>query len=547
MPVHVERNVALVIKAVAFKTKASTVTVAQMFQVPFNVYILMFSKQLGIVTKYGGQDLLMMFTYYIFIAAFQFLMDAFTENLLEFAFGWKLREFATKANSNFVNRKRGWVLDLKLDELDPTRGPTVDVFKTSQIRLLNIYKMCFQEQYFFLSSMCTMGFVLMVYGMYIIIAALYETPSYWAFFDFPWGPIVVLSTWVMCSVVHLACVVGAKAIGLWKTNKDAADAPTDYKWTLQNKLTRDVNRPALTHWEASHVDEDTVAREQENILWKKLGKPDNFTDAFVDELEKQWETSHGKRDLLQQNTMKYLERVLLKALDRDAADDDEEVEEEGGDARSRLKKRLTLKKKRAREIKKLTRMESKAIRRGATPGEATAKKLEMEKEKAKTARPKGTKLRRGAAMAATKAVTKKEAGGGTGIVKLSAIPGHAVRHERNAGKARPSADQSDDSDENSDSDDSNSDGSDRTRAPNLSSLRVKKIGGLRLGLPRQVQEHDMAATARDWPVEFSDGLDYFAALGPDGGMSGGGQPPSQRHDSQDRSAGTSKPQLDFNF
>eukprot|EP00947_MAST-08B_sp_MAST-8B-sp1_P001791 g1791.t1 len=317
---HIERNTSLVVDAVLYKSKASVLTVAQVFQIPFNIFILMFNQEIGMQTTYGNQDLLFMFMFFIFISGFQFIIDPVTENLLEFAFGWKLREFAVFAERNYRLRKSSWVLNLELSELDRSgKKETLEIFETREVNLKNVYKMCFQDQYYFLSSFCTMGFVLTVYGLYIMVDKFYKSPSYWFLFDFPFGPIVMACTWGACFVIHRGVVMGAQAFGIWTVDRGGPKDIPDYaSYALEKRLAEEAAAAEDDHLVEGKGGEDDLVNRQEKYLWRKLGRGDGFVDAFEKHVEALWLTASGSADLLARLMHEYVHDDIMKSIEQSA-------------------------------------------------------------------------------------------------------------------------------------------------------------------------------------------------------------------------------------
>ena len=121
---------------------------------------------------YGQKDLFITIVFGIVIFVFQVVVDAFVENILEFAFAMKIHKYLKDMRNKFYRRRKRWILDEKFEDVDPEWGdenePTAHQFRAEQSPFLKIHQMCFSEQFYFLVSLVTLGQIITVYAMYML-------------------------------------------------------------------------------------------------------------------------------------------------------------------------------------------------------------------------------------------------------------------------------------------------------------------------------------------------------------------------------------------
>eukprot|EP00753_Platysulcus_tardus_P011265 PLAT3280.30.p1 GENE.PLAT3280.30~~PLAT3280.30.p1 ORF type:complete len:2152 (+),score=1031.51 PLAT3280.30:343-6456(+) len=265
-PDHVEKRLEHVREAIIDMFKNSNTTVSQMFTFPFTLFVWSYSEQLQIETKFGGYDLTVFIGFGLVMVIFQFFVDAFLQNLLELAYGWKLNEYIRDSKRRFARRRNAWVLRDTLEDLDPENAKSLDV------GMRKIHLMCFSEQFFFITSLVTGGFLLVVYGLYILYVSMRKDPQYWPLTDFPTGLVVIAATIALCSMVRTLVSKAGAYLRVW-------ELPASAKEAAKAAAQREVTIPRYMH------------------LWLALGG-DDARASFQAAVAERWERlAHSPRDL----------------------------------------------------------------------------------------------------------------------------------------------------------------------------------------------------------------------------------------------------------
>ena len=132
-------------KIIDHQYQNSTATVSQMFTIPVAILVILFSDFLKVESMYGQKDLFITIVFGIVIFVFQVVVDAFVENILEFAFAMKIHNYLKNMRAKFYNRQKRWILDEKFEDVDPEWGdenePTAHQFRVEQSPFLKIHQM----------------------------------------------------------------------------------------------------------------------------------------------------------------------------------------------------------------------------------------------------------------------------------------------------------------------------------------------------------------------------------------------------------------------
>jgi len=197
----------------------STATVSQMFTIPVALLVIMFSDFLKVESMYGQKDLLITIFFGVVIFVFQVIVDAFVENILEFAFAMKIHHYLKDMTNKFYGRKKRWILDENFRDVDPEWGdenePKAHQFRAEQSSFLKIHQMCFSEQFYFLVSIVTLGQIITVYALFMLYSSLDELPRYYPFDDFPMGLILILGMLIVCTFVQILIFKSGQYLGIW--------------------------------------------------------------------------------------------------------------------------------------------------------------------------------------------------------------------------------------------------------------------------------------------------------------------------------------------
>jgi len=205
-------------KIIDHQYQNSTATVSQMFTIPVAILVILFSDFLKVESMYGQKDLFITIVFGIVIFVFQVVVDAFVENILEFAFAMKIHNYLKNMRAKFYNRQKRWILDEKFEDVDPEWGdenePTAHQFRVEQSPFLKIHQMCFSEQFYFLVSLVTLGQIITVYAMYMLYESLAERPRYYPFDDML-GIVLIFIVVMVCYMVKQVIFKLGQFSGTW--------------------------------------------------------------------------------------------------------------------------------------------------------------------------------------------------------------------------------------------------------------------------------------------------------------------------------------------
>merc|ERR1711871_1493780 len=303
----------------------STATVSQMFTIPVALLVILFSNLLKVESMYGQKDLFITIVFGIVIFVFQVVVDAFVENILEFAFAMKIHKYLKDMRNKFYRRRKRWILDEKFEDVDPEWGdenePTAHQFRAEQSPFLKIHQMCFSEQFYFLVSLVTLGQIITVYAMYMLYSSLEDRPRYYPFDDFPLGVFIIVFVLVLCSMVKVVIFKLGQYSGTWglkgnrkkvwtkpfieeiisdeDTSFDAALVQQNSEQTKKNKKKISKGRKA-PHSEIGSIQKGEVSFEEEMLLGPQDSLvPTEFDDKLQHLFFAEIDTPHSLLDKME--------------------------------------------------------------------------------------------------------------------------------------------------------------------------------------------------------------------------------------------------------
>jgi len=188
------------------------------------ILVILMGKYLEVESKFGNKDLYITLIFAAMILLTQFIVDGFTEHMLEFIFAIKVKEYLQDCQHNFKNRRSRWVLNDPLEVVDPKWGGNRE-FREQKKAFLMIHQMCFSEQFYFLSSLVTLALLLGSYAFFMMFTAMENTPRYYPFSD-QIGMILVAMTLFFCWAVQVTLAKLANYLGIWKVHERHDDKVT---------------------------------------------------------------------------------------------------------------------------------------------------------------------------------------------------------------------------------------------------------------------------------------------------------------------------------
>jgi hypothetical protein len=167
---------------------------------PFLIlWMLVFSKELQLVTTYGIRDSDMVYYLLFSITAVptQMCMDVFIQNSQELFHGWKIYEYLRYAQQRFINRTERWKL------VEKEQDESID----KNLRACD--QLCFSTQFYFINSLHSLGLVFVVFSIEIMILYNYNM------FADPMFAVTVAYVMAASKIVKILAIQVADLIGLW--------------------------------------------------------------------------------------------------------------------------------------------------------------------------------------------------------------------------------------------------------------------------------------------------------------------------------------------